>query len=105
MASSFINLRQFVQVSTGYSNSNQPDGTIEEKIYPLGDPEEKLREITATGTSLHASHFPWIREAPHKAFPLLSISQSSHHYRPPNLHWLSCVSAFPALWTHECHTY
>ena len=59
MASNFINLRQFVQVSTGYSNSHQPDGIIEEKIYPLGDPEEELREVTATGTSLHASHFPW----------------------------------------------
>ncbi|KAE9378885.1 NAD-binding domain 4 protein [Stipitochalara longipes BDJ] len=59
MISSFPQLRQFVQVSTGYCNSNQPDGLIEEKIYPLGDPEEELREITTTGTSLYASSFPW----------------------------------------------
>jgi alcohol-forming fatty acyl-CoA reductase len=32
---------------------------MEEKIYPLGDLEEKFREITTTGTFLHASHFPW----------------------------------------------
>jgi hypothetical protein len=59
MASSFPELCQFVQISTGYCNSNQPDGIIEEKIYPLGDPEEELREITTTGTSFHASSFPW----------------------------------------------
>jgi hypothetical protein len=46
-----------------------------------------------------------IREAPHRASPLLSLSQTSNHYRPPNLHWLRCVSALPTLWTHECHTY
>jgi hypothetical protein len=40
MASGFINLRQFVQVSTGCSNLNQPDGIMEEKLYHLGNPEE-----------------------------------------------------------------
>jgi hypothetical protein len=40
MASGFINLRQFVQVSTGCSNSNQPDGIMEEKLYHLGNPEQ-----------------------------------------------------------------
>jgi len=59
MASSFPKLRQFVQISTAYCNSNRPDGIIEEKIYPLGDPEEELKEITTTGTSFHASSFPW----------------------------------------------
>jgi alcohol-forming fatty acyl-CoA reductase len=59
MASSFIKLLQFVQVSTGYCNSNQPDGIIKEKIYPLGDAEEELREIASTGTSPHANKFPW----------------------------------------------
>ena len=52
-------MRQFVQVSTGYCNSNRPDGIIEEKVYPLGDPEAELTEITTTGTSPHASGFPW----------------------------------------------
>lgn len=59
MATSFVKLRQFVQISTSYCNSNQPDGIIEEKIYALGDPEQELNEITTTGTSPHASRFPW----------------------------------------------
>jgi fatty acyl-CoA reductase len=59
MASSFVKLRCFVQISTAYCNSNRPDGIIEERIYPLGDPEDELKEITATGTSPYASNFPW----------------------------------------------
>lgn len=61
MASSFPLLQRFVHISTGYCNSNLPDGPIEEKIYPLGDAEAELAEITATGTSSHFTNstFPW----------------------------------------------
>jgi len=59
MASSFGQLRHFVQVSTAYCNSNRPDGIIEEKLYALGDPEKELKEVAATGTSPHAGRFPW----------------------------------------------
>ncbi|KAH8761883.1 hypothetical protein BGZ57DRAFT_575845 [Hyaloscypha finlandica] len=108
MASDFINLRQFVQVSTGYSNSNQPDGIIEEKIYHLGHCEEKFREITTTVTSLHAFHFPWpygyakhlterLSSQYFSIFPSLSSTKPALAQR--------YVSAFPTLWTHEYHTY
>jgi len=108
MASDFINLRQFVQVSTGYSNSNPPDGIIEEKIYHLGDPEGKYREITTTVTSLHAFHFPWpygyakhlterLSSRYFPIFPSLSSTKPALAQR--------FVSAFPTLWTHEYHTY
>jgi fatty acyl-CoA reductase len=59
MASSFTKLHQLIQVSTGYCNSSRPDGIIEEKIYPLGDAERELKEITTTGTTSYASKFPW----------------------------------------------
>lgn len=59
MASAFPKLRQFVYVSTAYCNSNLPDGIIEEKIYPLGNAEDELKEIVATGTTSFAAGFPW----------------------------------------------
>lgn len=36
----------FVHVSTCYVNSFQPNGHIEEKLYPLGfDPEEMIEKV------------------------------------------------------------
>lgn len=59
LASAFKSLRRFIQVSTAYCNSFREDGVIEEKVYPLGDPELELRDIMETGTSEYASRFPW----------------------------------------------
>ncbi|CCU83054.1 unnamed protein product [Blumeria hordei] len=53
MASSLPHLQSFIQLSTAYCNSFLPDGLVEEKIYPLGDPEEEL----TTHASAHI--FPW----------------------------------------------
>ncbi|KAI0997067.1 hypothetical protein K3495_g11120 [Podosphaera aphanis] len=53
MCSTLPKLKSLIQVSTAYCNSFLPDGLVEEKIYPLGDPEEELK------THASAKIFPW----------------------------------------------
>jgi hypothetical protein len=45
MASEFEKLGCFVQVSTAYANSFLPDGPIEEKIYPLSNPDDSEAKL------------------------------------------------------------
>jgi alcohol-forming fatty acyl-CoA reductase len=62
MASEFENLDCFVQVSTAYANSFLPDGPIEEKIYPLSnpdDPEAELRQIRSNTPPRYLEDFPY----------------------------------------------
>lgn len=58
MATDFQRLEQFIQISTAYCNSFLPDGTVEEEIYPLDDPESELETFSRTGTSPYVSRFP-----------------------------------------------
>lgn len=53
VASKLPNLKCFIQVSTAYCNSFLPDGLVEEKLYPIGDPEEELK------TKASVVKFPW----------------------------------------------
>jgi alcohol-forming fatty acyl-CoA reductase len=62
MASVFEKLGCFVQVSTAYANSFLPDGPIEEKIYPLSnpdDPEAELRQIRSNAPPRYLADFPY----------------------------------------------
>lgn len=53
MASQLPQLKCLIQVSTAYCNSHLPDGLVEEKVYPMGDPEEEIK------TKANAHKFPW----------------------------------------------
>jgi nucleoside-diphosphate-sugar epimerase len=60
ITSEFRRLKLFIQISTSYVNSHLPDGTVLERIYPLGgeeDPEEELTSILTLGTSPHDGKF------------------------------------------------
>ncbi|CAG8160785.1 unnamed protein product [Penicillium nalgiovense] len=60
IASEFRRLKLFMQISTSYVNSHLPDGTVLERIYPLGgeeDPEEELASILTFGKSPHDGKF------------------------------------------------
>lgn len=62
MASEFEKLSCFVQVSTAYANSFLPDGSIEEKIYPLSnpdDPEAELHQIRSNAPPRYLADFPY----------------------------------------------
>ncbi|KAG8529626.1 uncharacterized protein KY384_005106 [Bacidia gigantensis] len=58
MATRFRRLKLFVQISTAYCNAHLPDGIVEERIYPLDDPEKELETFQRTGTNAQASRFP-----------------------------------------------
>ena len=58
MATKFQRLEQFIQISTAYCNSFLPDGIVEEKMYPLGDPESELNTACETGSTEYLSQFP-----------------------------------------------
>lgn len=58
MATKFQRLEQFIQISTAYCNSFLPDGIVEEKMYPLGDPETELNTARETGSTQYLSQFP-----------------------------------------------
>ena len=58
MATRFQRLEQFIQISTAYCNSFLPDGLVEEKMYPLGDPEDELKIAQETGSTQYLSQFP-----------------------------------------------
>ena len=58
MATKFQHLEQFIQISSAYCNSFLPDGVVEEKIYPLGDPESELKTACETGSTQYLSQFP-----------------------------------------------
>ena len=58
MATKFQHLESFIQISTAYCNSFLPDGIVEEKIYPLGDPEVELSAFSEKGTTQYLSQFP-----------------------------------------------
>ncbi|ORZ23507.1 male sterility protein-domain-containing protein [Absidia repens] len=49
LADECVKMESFVHVSLAYLNANQPDGHIQERLYPmeLGDPEDLLKEIVA----------------------------------------------------------
>ncbi|KAJ7766498.1 male sterility protein-domain-containing protein [Mycena maculata] len=61
LAGTFPNLSKFVHVSTAYANTFLPDGVVEEKIYPVGDPERHLSDIVDTGsiTQKDVPEFTW----------------------------------------------
>jgi len=62
MASEFEKLSCFVQVSTAYANSFLPDGPIEEKIYPLSNPDDseaELRQIRSNAPPRYLEDFPY----------------------------------------------
>lgn len=58
MATKFQRLEQFIQISTAYCNSFLPDGIVEERLYPLGDPESELNTARETGSTQYLSQFP-----------------------------------------------
>ena len=58
MAANFQRLEQLIQVSTAYCNSFLPDGAVEERIHPLGDPKSELEGFDKTGSSPYLSKFP-----------------------------------------------
>lgn len=58
MATKFQRLEQLIQISTAYCNSFLPDGIVEEKLYPLGDPESELNTARETGSTQYLSQFP-----------------------------------------------
>ena len=58
MATKFQRLEHFIQISSTSCNSFLPDGVVEEKIYPLGDPESELETFLRTGSSPYLSKFP-----------------------------------------------
>ncbi|KAK7049075.1 NAD-binding domain 4 protein [Favolaschia claudopus] len=49
VAATFGKLAKFVFISTTYANSFLPDGIVEERIYPVGDPEQHLAQILSEG--------------------------------------------------------
>ena len=58
LADSFTRLSHFLHVSTTYSSSFLPDGTIKEKVYSIiDDPQEELESIIATGQSYFTKQF------------------------------------------------
>jgi alcohol-forming fatty acyl-CoA reductase len=58
MSSRFSKLVLHVQLSTSYAMSFLPDGPVEERIYPLDDPEQLVRDIVA-GRTTDFSGYPW----------------------------------------------
>ncbi|KAJ7728930.1 male sterility protein-domain-containing protein [Mycena maculata] len=50
LAGTFKKLSKFVHVSTAYANVHLLDGVVEERVYPVGDPERHLSEILDTGS-------------------------------------------------------
>jgi fatty acyl-CoA reductase len=62
MSTKFTKLENYTQVSTAFANSFLPDGSIEEKVYYLANPdtaEAELNEIQHTGTTRYLQSFPW----------------------------------------------
>jgi alcohol-forming fatty acyl-CoA reductase len=57
MASEFEKLDSFVQVSSAYANTFLEDGRIEERIYPLGDPEAELSQIMSKHPPTYVAGF------------------------------------------------
>jgi hypothetical protein len=59
IASGFLVLGLFVQISTAYVNSFLPDGEIEEKVYHISDddPEDVLASILSSGSSSDTDRF------------------------------------------------
>lgn len=57
MATKFQHLEQFIQISTAYCNSFLPDGIVEERMYPLGNPETELNTARETGSTGYVSQF------------------------------------------------
>ena len=75
MATKFQRLESFIQISSAYCNSFLPDGIVEEKIYPLGDPEVELSAFGEKGTTQYLSQFP----APYYYSKVYEPNGVSHH--------------------------